>query len=326
MTISRRDILLAGIAAPAIPAARAEQPTFPSKPIRMLLPVAPGGASDQTARNLQQVMQSVLGQPIVVESRPGASGNIAMEMTARAPADGYTTFLSTVAIAINPSVIKSSKLRPDTDLRGVSMVVVTPTVLVAHPSFEPNSFKELIAYARTRPGLISYASSGNGSVTRMEMEKYCKDAGISLMQTPYKGGAGAAINDVVAGHVPLTLTTLTPVLPLIRAGKLKALAVTSSDRLPLLPEVPTMAEQGFRQESTQSWQALFVPAATPDAVVNKLHHAVTTALNDPKVRRAMADAGQTPIPSKSPAEMDAYVRTQLKSWSELVAQLGVTAD
>lgn len=299
---------------------------YPTRPIRMLLPVAPGGASDQTARNMQAVMQAVLGQPIVIESRPGASGNIAMEAVARSPADGYTTFLSTVAIAINPALFRAAKIRPEQDLRGVSMVVITPTILVAHPSFEANSIKELIALAKSRTKPLLYASSGSGSVTRMAMEKFSRDAGIELGHVPFKGGAGAAINDVVGGHIPMTLTTVAPVLPLMKAGRLKALAVTTSERLPLLPEVPTMAEQGYRQESTQSWQALFVPASTPDAIVTKLHGAVVAALSDPKVRQRMADAGQTPVFSKTSAEMDAFLRAQVISFGDMVQRLGIAND
>lgn len=325
---SQRRCFLQGTLMMAVGAsalAQEDPARYPTRPIRVILQGA-GGASDQTARSIQAVMHQVLGQPLVIESRPGASGNIAMELTAQSPADGYTVFLSTVAPAVNPALFKSMKVRPERDLRGVSLLVFTPTVLVAHPSFEANSIKELVALAKAKPGQIPFASSGTGAVTRMEMEKFSHDAGIQLVHVPYKGGASAAINDVLGGQVPMTMTTMPVVLQHVRAGKLKALAVTSAERQPLLPDVPTLAEQGYKSSGSQQWQALFVPAATPPAIVAKLHAAVVAAVNDPRVRKTFADAGQTPVVSKSPAEMDEFLRAEMKRWGELVKQLGITAD
>lgn len=299
---------------------------FPSKPIRMVVPFAPGGASDLTARNIQSGMQAFLGQPLVVENRAGAAGNIAMEQVARAPADGYTVFLANIGVAaINPALFKNLKVQPDKDLRGVSLVVFTPGVLVAHPSFEANSLKQLVEMAKAKPGQIAFASGGSGAVTRMEMERLARGAGIDLLHIPYKGGAGAAITDVLGGHVPMTMTSLSSVMEHLKAGRLKALAVTSAERQPLLPQVPTLAEQGF-PHSVSQWQALMVPAGTPPGIISRLHGAVLAALADPKVRKAMVDAGQTPATSKSPAELDEFVRSEMTAWGELVRQIGATPD
>jgi tripartite-type tricarboxylate transporter receptor subunit TctC len=313
----------------AVPSAGAgEDPAkYPSQPIRMVVPFSPGGASDFVARLLQPGMSKALGQQIVVENRPGAAGNIGMDVAARGAPDGYTIFLGNVGtISINKSLYQDLTVDPQKDFVGVTLIAETPGLMVAHPKFPPNNVEELVAYAKANPGKVNYASPGSGSLNSLEMELFRKNAGLDMTHIPYKGGAGPATADTVGGHVHMTLVTISSAVQQVKAGRLKALAVTTRERAPTLPDVPTMREQGFPDNVSASWQGLLVPSATPRAIIDRLHKAVLAAIADEKVRERMIDAGVFPVTSQSPEEFKDYLATDAAKWSRVIKETGAKPD
>lgn len=309
-------------------AGAAEDPAqYPTQPIRMIVPFASGGASDFTARNLQPGMAQSLGQQIVIENRPGAAGNIATEAAAHAAPDGYTIFLGNVGtVSINKSLYKDLAVDPATAFVGVSLVAETPGLMVAYPKFPPNTLRELVAYAKANPGKVNYASPGSGSLNSLEMELFRRAAGLAMTHVPYKGGAGPATSDTVDGHVEMTLVTISSAIRQVKDGRLKALAVTTRERAPSLPNVPTMLEQGFPDSVSASWQGVLVPTATPRPIIDKLFDAVATAMADPQVRERMRDAGIFPVVSASPDEFQAYLARDADRWGRLIAETGAKPD
>ena len=237
---------------------------YPNKPIRVIVPFAPGGATDIAMRMVQQGMSKVLGQQIVIDNRGGAAGNIGMEVAARATPDGYTLLFANVGTtAINPSFYKDLAVTPERDLIPVSIASETAGILVASTKFPPNSVKEMIDYVKARPGQINYGAAGISTLNALEMEQFRRTAGLDMLQVPYKGGAGPALN--------VMFVTFSSAYGHVRGGNLKALAVTTRDRLPQLPNVATMVEQGFPDNVSSSWQGLFAVAGTPQPIVAKLH-------------------------------------------------------
>jgi tripartite-type tricarboxylate transporter receptor subunit TctC len=300
---------------------------YPNQPIRMVVPFAPGGASDIVARIMQNTMAQFLGQPVVIDNRSGAAGNIGMMEAARAAADGYTVFLGNVGtLAINPSLFPSLHLKPDEDFVAISLVAETPDVLIANPKFAPNSVKELVAYVKAHPDEINFASPGSGSLNRLEMEVFRRDEGLAMQHVPYKGGAGPAVMDVLAGHVELMFTTLPSAIEQIRSGNVKALAVTTNERVSALPNVPTMAELGYPNSVSSSWQGLAVAKGTPPAIVDELYQASIHTVSDPEVRQRFAGEGVLPLVSKSPAEFAAFVASETARWARVVKDTGATAE
>src|SRR3954464_6236836 len=267
-----------------VAASAAAQESYPSRPVKILVPYGPGGATDIVARIVAQRLTESMGQSFVVENRPGANGNIALEATAKAPADGYTLLVGNVSTnAINESIYASQlSIRPSRDLVGVSKLVEVPHIVVASAAFAANSIAELIALAKKEPGKINFASVGMGSYPHLDMERFMRAAGVELTHVPYKGGAGQAIPAMVAGEVQVAFFNMASLLPHIKSGRLKALAAVPAKRLPELPNVPTLAEQGFPGIGTNAWQGLFAPAATPKAVVDKLHASVAGVLTREK--------------------------------------------
>jgi tripartite-type tricarboxylate transporter receptor subunit TctC len=306
----------------------AEDPTkYPTQPIRMIVPFAPGGASDFAARNLQPGMSQALGQQIVVENRPGAAGNIGTDVAARAAPDGYTIFLGNVGtVSINRSLYKDLTVDPAKAFIGVTLVAETPGLMVAHPKFPPNTVQELVAYAKANPGKVNYASPGSGSLNSLEMELFRRTAGLDMTHVPYKGGAGPATTDTVGGHVHMTLVTISSAIQQVKGGRLKALAVTTKERAPSLPNVPTMLEQGFPDSVSASWQGVLVPSGTPRPIIDKLFAAVGKAMEDPKVRERMSDAGIFPVVSKSPEDFKEYLERDADKWSRVIKEIGATPD
>jgi tripartite-type tricarboxylate transporter receptor subunit TctC len=326
--IVRHAVLAGALASFAALAGAAEDPAkYPTQPIRMIVPFAPGGASDFTARLIEPGMSAFLGRRVIIENRPGAAGNIGMELAAAASPNGYTVLLANIGVAaINPAMFPDLKVKPDKDFIGVTLVVITPGVLIAHPSFPPNSVKELIDYVRARPGKVNFASPGSGSLYRLEMEQLRLEAGLDMMHIPYKGGAGPAVTEVVAGHIEMMMVTVSSAIGHIRSGRLKALAVSTAERLAVLPEVPTLAEQGFPKNVSSQWQALMVPAATPRPIVDKLHAAIAHALSDQSVRDRMTAAGQIPTTSASPEEFKAFLAAETAKWAEVVKAVGAQPE
>ena len=300
---------------------------YPNKPLKMIIPFAPGGASDFVGRIFQARLAEVLGQSIVIENRAGASGNLGLEAAARSAPDGYTIYLGNVGtVAINPGVFPNLPVVPTKDFIAVTQVVDVPGALVAHPSFSPNNVKELIATARAYPGKINYASPGSGSQNRLEMELIRKSAGLDMVHIPYKGGAGPAATGLIAGETHLMFTTVSSVLGHIKGGRLKALAVVSAKRLAQLPDVPTMAESGYPDSTSGSWQGIFVPAGTPKEVVDRLYAAMLLTMKHPDVVDRLAKGGVEVVTSPSSAAFAAYVAAETQRWGKVARESGATVD
>jgi tripartite-type tricarboxylate transporter receptor subunit TctC len=302
--------------------------SYPSKPIRMIIPFAPGGASDFVGRILQPRMAELLGQQVVVENKPGASGNIGVAETARSAPDGYSIFLGNVgSVAINPGVFPNLPVNPVKDLIAITQVVDVPGVLVAHPSFAANNVKELVAFAKANPGKVNYASPGSGSQNRLEMENLRKSAGgLEMVHVPYKGGAGPAVSALVAGETHVMFVTASSAMPMVKAGRLKVLAVAAPKRLEPLPDAPTMGESGFPGFETGSWQGIFVPAGTPKDVVDKLYDAAIRTMKTPEVAQRLSNGGVEVVTSASPAAFGKFVADETARWGRAAKEAGATVD
>ena len=322
-----RSAALVVLACAPFPQWAVAQTAYPSKPIRMIVPFAPGGASDVVARIIAPKLSDVLGQQLVVENRSGASGNIGMEIAAAAAADGYTIFLGNIGtIAINPAIYRSLTVSPAKDFIAVTQVADVPSVLIANPGFPANSVAELIAYAKANPGVINFASTGSGALSRLEMEQLRNAANIDVVHIPYKGGAGPAVTGMLGGETHVMFVTLASVVSLVQAGKLKALAVATAKRIDPLPQTPTMVEAGFPQMVSGAWQGVFVPAGTPRPVVNKLHAALLTALASPDTRQRMIDAGVSIATSRTPEDFASFVGIEMTRWGAIARESGATVD
>jgi tripartite-type tricarboxylate transporter receptor subunit TctC len=324
-----RPFALAIVAAllPLLAAAQSVEP-YPNRPAKMLVPYAPGGATDIIARHLATKLQDVLGQPFVVDNRAGASGNIALEAAAKAAPDGYTLLVGNVSTnAINESTFADVlQARPSRDLVGISKLVEIPHVLVATTSFPPNSVAEMVEWAKRNPGKLNYASAGIGTYPQLDMLRLLKAAGIEATHIPYKGGAGQMLPALMSGEVQVSFINLASTIEQIRAGRLKAIATTMPARLTELPNVPTMAEQGFRGIGTNAWQGLFAPAATPKPILDKLHAAVVAVLSRPEMKELLAQQLMTVAVSRSPQEFTEQVRAETQAWSEVVRDNKVKID
>jgi len=307
-------------------AARA-QAAWPQKPIRMIIPFAPGGASDFAGRIISPRLTEVLGQQIIIENRAGASGNIGMEAAAKASPDGYTIFLGNIGtVSINPAVFSNLSVNPAKDFIPVSLVAELPSILVAHPSLAANSVGELVALAKSKPGELNFASPGSSTLNRLEMEQFMKAAGVKLVHVPYKGGAGPAVTGLLGGETQVMFVTLSSAINFVKAGRLKAFAVTSPTRTEALPQVPSMVESGYPDFVTSSWQGMFAPAGTPRAVVTKLHGALAKVLAIPDVKKRFADGGVMAVASKSPEDFAAYVGAESTRWGKVARESGATID
>jgi tripartite-type tricarboxylate transporter receptor subunit TctC len=318
--------VLAGALLLATGALFAAQGDYPSRPLRMIVPFQPGGASDFAGRIIQPKLSSELGQNIVVENRVGASGYVGVETAAHATADGYTFLLGNIGtMAINASVFPKFKVKPLDAFIGVSQVVDVPGMLVVHPSVPVNSVKELIAYAKARPGKLNFSASGAGSNSRLAFEFFKQKAGIDIVMVAYKGGAGGASLGVVQGEVQVTMLTTSSLLPFVRTGRLKVLAVIAPERLSAAPDAPTMKESGFPDLVVGSWQGVFVPTGTPQSVIKRLFPAVVNTMNDPEVVRRLGTASAASIVSKSPADFRKFWISEHNRWAKVVKDIGAVA-
>ncbi|HXJ54521.1 MAG TPA: tripartite tricarboxylate transporter substrate binding protein [Burkholderiales bacterium] len=299
---------------------------FPSRPIRLVVGFAPGGAADLVARTLQEPLQRNLGQPIVVDNRPGAGSSIAAEYVAKSPADGYTLLIaSPSSILVNPLLSPANPFDPLRDLAPVSKVTSSPLVVAVNPALGVTSLRELVALAKKNPGKLNYASSGNGSAPHMAAVLFRRVADIDIVHVPFKGGA-PAVQSVAAGDTQLSFATPPSVLPLVQAGRLRALAVTSRERTPLVPGVPGMAEAGLPNYELSFWYGFFVPAATPAEVTRRLYAATSEALRAPSVAPALARDGTEVSGSASPADFGAYLKREAPVWARLVKESGAKAE
>jgi tripartite-type tricarboxylate transporter receptor subunit TctC len=308
-------------------AATAQTGPYPNQPIRIIVPFAPGGASDFVARVIQPKLSALLGQQIYIDNRAGAAGNIGTEVAARAPADGYSLFLGNIGtVGLNPFVFKDLNLKPLEELAPISILADTPSLLVANAKFPPNNVKELVEYVKQRQGTVNFASPGSGSLDRLEMELFRKLAGLDMNHIPYKGGAGPAVQDVVAGHVELMFGTISSTLPHVRSGALKALAVTTPQRIEAVPDLPTIVEQGYPQALASSWQGLLVPAGTPKSIIDKLHEAVVKVVQDEEVKKRFADVGVIATFSKTPQDFKDYIVEDAKKWEAVIRGVNARPD
>jgi tripartite-type tricarboxylate transporter receptor subunit TctC len=300
---------------------------YPSRPVRMIIPFAPGGASDFVGRIMQPRLGELLGQPIVVENRAGASGNIGVEAAARSAPDGYTLFLGNIGtIAVNPAVFPKLAVNPLTDLVAVIQVVDVPSVLVVNGAFSANSVKELVAFAKANPGKLNYGSPGSGSVNRLEMELLRIAEGLDMVHVPYKGGAGPAVAGLMGGETQLMFTTAASAIGQVRGGKLKLLAVTSSRRMEQAASAPTMVESGYPDFVTGSWQGVFVPAGTPRDVVERLFTAIQSTMRTPEVAERLKNGGAEVVTSPAPAAFAEFVAAETQRWSRVVRESNATVD
>jgi tripartite-type tricarboxylate transporter receptor subunit TctC len=322
--LARRAVLMAGVAALLAlvqpPAARAQ--AWPDKPIRMIVGYPPGGGTDTVARVLAQQLGKQLKQPVVVENRAGASGTVATQQVIRSEPDGYTVLFATASpLTGAPLTVKGLTYDPMNDLIPVSRIGGGPFILVAHPAFPPNTLPELVAYARAHPGEVNYASPGVMTANYFFSEQLNMDAGIKTVHVPYKGSA-ALLNDVMAGQVQYTLDTPGTTLPLIKSGKLKALAIFSEKRLDRAPDIPTAKEGGFPNMVGGSWYGLLLPKGTPPEVVDALYKATKVALSGEDVRRAMEERDVI-IEGSTPDQFRTYLLAEFKRWQGVTEKLGI---
>ena len=301
---------------------------YPSRTLHMIIPFAPGGASDFVGRIIQPKMSELLGRQIVIENRGGAAGNIGMEAAAKADPDGYTIFLGNIGtIAINAAVFRSLAINPMRDFIAVTEVVDVPGVLIANKAFPPNSVREVVAYAKAHPGKLNYGSPGSGSQNRLEMELFRQAAGgLDMVHIPYKGGAGPAVTGLIAGETHLMFTTAASALPYVKGGRLKVLAVTSAKRIPALPDTPTMVESGFPRSVTGSWQGIFVPTGTPRPVVDRLFAVTRQVMRTKDVVERLAGGGAEVVLSDSPEAFADFVAAESQRWGRVAREVGATVD
>jgi tripartite-type tricarboxylate transporter receptor subunit TctC len=300
------------------------QTPYPVKPVRIIVPSAPGGGTDITTRLLNLRFSEYFGQPFVVENRGGAATMIGTEMAARGAPDGYTLLMASSALTVNPAMIKKMAYDATRDFAPVSLVNVSPNVLVTHPSLPARNVREFIALAKARPGQITYASSGVGSSLHLTMEYFMAESGIRMNHIPYKG-AGPANIDVIAGHAVALMGSMFSVAPFIRDGRMRALGVTSLKRSPIVPAVPTIAESGVPGFESIQWYGLLAPAGTPRDIVAKLNEAVVRAVREPAIRKRFADDGVEPAGS-TPEAFAAVIRDDIAKWHRVVKQAGIKPD
>jgi tripartite-type tricarboxylate transporter receptor subunit TctC len=320
---SRRGLLLGSLALAPLGAVAAE-PAWPQRPIRMIVPFPPGGPTDIVARVLAERMGRLLGQPLVVENRPGANGNIGNEAAAKAEPDGYTVLYNTSSIALSPALYARLPHDALRDLTPVLLTATIPLVLAVNAALPVQDVAGFVAHLRDRPGQLSYGSAGNGNVTHLAAFMLLRAQGLQAVHVPYRGSAPALL-DAAAGRVQFLTDTVNSALPLIRDGRLRALAVTSPRRIAPLPDVPTLAETIMPGFEVGAWQGMMVPARTPPAVIERLNAAAMAALADADVRARLADQGTEPL-GGSPGDYGRTLQAETARWGQVIAESGVRLD
>ncbi len=317
---------LAGVLIAAIATGAYAADTYPTKPVRVLVPYAPGGATDIIARHVTMKLSETTGQQFIVDNRAGASGNIALELAARAVPDGYTLLVGNVSTnAINETTFTQSlQTVPSRDLAGVTNLVEIPHIVAATPGLPANDIRQFVELAKRPDSRINYGSAGIGTYPHLDMVVFAKVAGINVTHVPFKGGAGQMVPGLISGEVQVMFVNLASSLPQVRAGRMKALATTAPQRLPELPGVATMGEQGYPGIGTNAWQGLFAPAATPKPVVDKLYAAVSAVLAREKA--GLADKMMAVEVSPSPTEFTAQVRRETQSWGDFVRDAKIKVE
>jgi tripartite-type tricarboxylate transporter receptor subunit TctC len=300
--------------------------SWPSRPVRLVVGFTPGGAADFVARAFQEPLGRALGQPVVIENKPGAGSSLAAEFVAKSAADGYTFLIaSPSSILVNPLITPKAGFDPLKDLVPVSKVSSSPLILAVNPALGIDNLRELIAYLKKNPGKVNYATSGNGSAPHLSAVLFMRLAGVDMVHVPYKGGA-PSVQSVLAGDTQLAFATPPSVLPLVQAGRLRALAVTSRNATPLVPGVPGMAQAGLPDYEISFWYGFFVPAGTPPEAMRKLYAATEQAVKLPEVAATLAREGTETSGSASPQDFAAFLAQDAKLWARLVKESGAKAD
>lgn len=321
---SRRRLLAfaAGLACAAALPAHAE--TWPAKPVRLVVGYAAGGATDVVARLVGQKMGEQLGQPVLVDNRTGANSNVGAELVARAPADGYTLYVYTIANTINASLYGKLGYDPRKDFEPIGLMAKIPNILVVHPALPVKTVEDYQRFAKSSKGGITFAYSGSGSSIHLSGEMFKMQTGLNMLHVPYRGSA-PAVTDLLGGQVQSMFDNAPSALPHVQAGKLRAVAVTSAQRLPMLPDVPTLAESGFPGLDVQSWFGLAAPAGTPAPVIARLNTALNQALEAPEVKKRLQDLAATPAPG-TPAQMRAFAEAEITRWQAVVKASGASVE
>lgn len=314
-------LILSALTAVVVPV---QAQTYPTRPVRLVVPSSPGGGTDISARILAPQLTQFLGQQVVVENRPGAGTMIGGEAVARAAPDGYTLLMGISTLAINPAMYKKVPYDALKDLAPVSQAVSLSNVLVVHPSLPAKSVKEFIALVKPRPGQINFASAGVGTSPHLSMELFLVMTGVKMLHVPYKG-SGPGVTDLIAGHVPAMMPNMLSAQPHIKSGRLRALGVTGSKRAPGADTIPTIAEAGVPGYEAVQWYGVLAPAATPRDIVTKLHAGVVRALQNPEVRQRLLNDGAEPVGS-SPEEFAAYLRAETAKWAKVIQAAGIKPE
>ncbi|HET9662877.1 MAG TPA: tripartite tricarboxylate transporter substrate binding protein [Burkholderiales bacterium] len=324
----RATLLAAGFAFLYAGHAAAQQTEkFPTKPVRLIVPYAPGGATDITARQLQTKISELWGQPVIVDNRAGASGNIALELAARSVPDGYTLFVGNVSTnAINETTFRSLKIKPSRDLTGVTNLIQLPHLWVVNPSVPASTLKELVAHVKKSGAKLNYASAGVGAYPHLDAVKFLKIAGIEMTHVPYKGGAGQMIPAIIGNEVQFMFINMASSLPHIKSGRIKPLAITTEKRRPELPNVPTTAESGFPGVGTNAWNGLFAPAGIPKPLLKKIHADVVKVMESPEMRASLDKVFMSVVVNKSPEEYQQFVLQEIKSWGKIVIENNIKVE
>jgi tripartite-type tricarboxylate transporter receptor subunit TctC len=314
-------LAIVGVASCGVAAAQ----DYPNRPVRLIVAFAPGGATDFTARIIADRVQGILGQPIAVENKPGANGAIGAEYVAKSDPDGYTLFFTTVgAVAINPALRPDLPYDPLKDFAAVGKAAVNSTILVVNADMKINSARELAELARRKPGSITIGITGRGAISDLGRQLFEDAAGIKLQEVPYRGAA-PAITDILAGHLDGLFGDVPTIMGQVQAGKLKALAATSTERSDIFPDVPTFVEQGFAGVVGDNWAGVLAPAGTPAPVIAKFNAALVAALNEPDLRSRLHNAGVTPAPS-TPEQFETYLREENARWGKIIRDKGIKGE
>lgn len=324
MSLTKRCTLIAALACAAWLPGTALAQTYPGKPIRWVVPFPPGGAMDVIARTLAERMTPAMGQSVVIENRPGAGGNIGSDIVAKAPPDGHTLLIVSIGHAVNPALYASLPFDAQKDFEPVSLLAVVPNMLVAHPSVPAQNVKDVIALARTQPGKLTYASAGNGTSIHLAGELFASMAKVDMVHVPYKG-SGPAVTDLIGGQVNFMFDSITSALPHVKAGRLKAYAVTGAKRSKAVPDLPTIAEAALPGYELNPWFGVFVPAKTPRPVVERLHRELMAALDHPETQKKLDVIGAEKVGS-TPAELAAHLKREAELWARIIRERGIKAD
>ena len=299
--------------------------SYPDKPIRIVVTFPAGGPTDAVARPISQSLSSTWGQPVIIDNRGGAGGIVGTEIVAHSAPDGYNLLIGTAGgMSINPSLHAKLSYDPFKDFAPISMLVINPQILVMHPALAASNVRELVALAKSKPGQLNFASSGTGTATHLGLELFKAATGINVVHVPYKGGA-PALTDLIAGQVQLLFISIPSVMPQVKAGRLKALAVSSARRSLSAPEVPTVAESGYPGFEYVNWNALFAPAATPRAIISKLNTEVVKIMRDPDLAQKLVSQGAEPAPG-TPEQLAQYMRVDFDRWRKVIRAAGITAN